>query len=80
MKRIQYIFTTILLLILLFIGETEVSAMNTFFSTQSLPENDRKTLLENVNISMLADEPPQKAIKCFSVNEEGLIAIGCGNS
>lgn len=29
---------------------------------------------------MLADEPPQKAIKCFSVNEEGLIAIGCGNS
>lgn len=46
MKRIQYIFTTILLLILLFIGETEVSAMNTFFSTQSLPGNDRKTLLE----------------------------------
>lgn len=80
MKRIQYIFTTILLLILLFIGETEASAVNTFFPTQSLPENDRKTLLENVNISMLADEPPQKAIKCFSVNEDGLIAIGCGNS
>lgn len=40
MKRIQYIFTTILLLILLFIGETEVSAMNTFFS----PNHYRKMI------------------------------------
>ena len=46
MKRIQYIFTTILLLILLFIGETEVSAMNTFFSTQSLPKMIEKHCLK----------------------------------
>ena len=80
MRCIRYIFATILLLILLVIAGVKMLAVNTGFSTESLPENDRNTLLKNVNISMLADEPPKKAIKCFSVNEDGLVAIGCGNS
>ena len=72
MRCIRYIFATILLLILLVIAGVKILAVNTGFSTESLPENDRNTLLKNVNISMLADEPPKKAIKCFSVNEDGL--------
>lgn len=80
MKFIRYVFTIILLLLLLVIGGVEVLAMNTSFSTELLPENDMNTLLKNVNISMLADEPPKKTIECFDVNEDGMIAIGCSSS
>lgn len=80
MRCIRYIFTIILLLLLLVIGGVEVLAMNTGFSTELLPEDDINRLLKNVNISMLADEPPKKTIECFAVNEDGVIAIGCSSS
>ena len=80
MKFIRYIFTIILPLLLLVFGGVEVLAMNTGFSTELLPEDDMNTLLKNVNISMLADEPPKKTIECFAVNEDGVIAIGCSSS
>ena len=80
MMRIRYIFIAILLLILLAAGGAKILAVNTGFSTEPLSEDDISTLLKNVSISMLTDEPSKKAIKCFSVNEDGLIAIGYGNS
>ncbi len=80
MRYIRCIFTILLLLLLLINGEVEVLAMNTGFSTESLPEDDVDTFLKNVNISMLADEPQKKAIECFDVNENGLIAIGYSDS
>lgn len=80
MKRIRCIFTIILLLLILVTEGAEVVAVNTGFSTESLSEDDTNTLLKNVNISMLADEPSKKAIECFDVNEDGLIAIGCSSS
>ena len=80
MKFIRYIFTIILSLLLLVFGGVEVLAMNTGFSTELLPEDDVNTLLKNVNISLLADEPPKKTIECFAVNEDGVIAIGCSSS
>lgn len=80
MRCIRYIFTIILLLFLLVIGEIESSAMNTGFSTELLSEDHKNTLLKNVNLSMLAHEPPKKAIECFDVNEDGVIAIGWSSS
>lgn len=80
MKLIRHIFTIILPLLLLVFGVVEVLAMNTGFSTELLPEDDMNTLLKNVNISILADEPPKKTIECFAVNEDGVIAIGYSSS
>ena len=80
MKLVRYIFTIILPLLLLVFGGVEVLAMNIGFSTELLPEDDMNTLLKNVNISMLADEPPKKTIECFAVNEDGVIAIGYSSS
>lgn len=79
MRSIRFILTTLLILFLLINEGIEVLAMNTGFSTQSLPEDDIDTFLNNVNISILAEEPPKKAIKCFDVNESGAIAIGSSN-
>lgn len=80
MRYIRCIFTILLLLLLLTNGGVKVFAMNTGFSTESLSENDTGTFLKNVNISVLADEPQKKAIECFAVNENGVIAIGCSDS
>ncbi len=78
MRYIRYI-STIIFLLLLIGGGVEVFAMNTGFSTVSLSADDIDTFFKNVKISVLTDEPPKKAIECFSVNEDGLIAIGCSN-
>lgn len=80
MKFIRHAFVIILSLLLPIIGGVEVLAMSTSFSTELLPEDDMNTLLKNINISMLTDEPSRKTIQCFDVNEDGLIAIGCSDS
>ena len=80
MRFVRYVFAIIFSLFLIVVGGEEVLAINTGFATELLPEDDMNTLLKNINISMLADEPPQKAIECFAVNEEGAIAIGCSSS
>ncbi|MDD7635688.1 MAG: hypothetical protein PUJ55_01975 [Clostridiales bacterium] len=80
MRYIRCIFSVLLLLFLLTNGGLEVFAINIGFSTEPLPEDDIDTFLENVNISMLADEPEKKAIACFDVNENGEIVIGSRDS
>ena len=79
MKLIRLFFTVLLLLVLIIPGGVEASAANTGFSTEPLPEEDADTFLQNAKITMLTDEPQRKAIQCFSVNEQGLIAVGCSN-
>ena len=79
MKRIRCIFTILFLLLLLSSGGIEILAMNTGFDTQPLPKDKINTFLNNVNISVLTEEPPKRAIECFDVNENGIIAIGSSN-
>lgn len=74
---IRYIFVILLLLLLLINGGVGVLAMNTGFSTESLPQDDTDTFLKNINLSVLTSEPSKEAIECFDVNEDGFIAIGC---
>lgn len=80
MRYIRFFCIILLLLFLLIVGTVEVPAMNTGFSTESLSRDEIETFLKNVNISMLAEEPPKKPIECFDVNENEVIAIGCSNS
>ena len=80
MRRFRCVFTILLLLLLLIDGGVEVLAMNTGFSTESLSEDDLNTFLNNINISVLVGEPKKKTIDCFSVNQNGVIAIGCSDS
>lgn len=62
---------------LLFLFVTNgVFAINTGFSTEELSENDRSTFASNINISVLKEKPVDRAIECFDVSENGMIAIG----
>lgn len=56
-----------------FMSETSYS---TGFSMEEISEERQKAFISNVNISMLEEEPTNKAIVCFDVNEDGLIALG----
>lgn len=70
-------FLSVISLVFLFAATvTRVSAMNTGFSTEELSEKDRSTFVSNINISTLKEEPAERAIQCFDVSENGLIAIG----
>lgn len=55
-------------------------AMNTGFSTELLPNDDKNTFLTNVNITVLTEEPKRGPIDCFDINGNGLIALGFGKS
>ena len=80
MRYILCVPVIVLLLFLLIGGGAEVLAMNTGFSTFQLSEDDVDTFLKNVNISVIEEEPKKRAIDCFAVNDDGIIAIGCSDS
>ena len=77
MRYVRCFFSILLVMIMLTIGTVDVFAMNTGFYTEPLSESDIDTILKNVNISILEEEPPKKSIECFDVNENGVVAIGC---
>ena len=76
MKRV-YICLLILLFGTLCGSNISVYAMETQgFETEEMSINDIELFLGNVNLFLLNAEPSKKPIKCFDVNEQGMIAIG----
>ena len=76
MRYIRCMFTILLLLTILTNEGVKVSAVNTGFSTESMPENEMSSFLKNTIVSILNTEPERKPIDCFDINENGVIAIG----
>lgn len=75
-----YTFLMSVCMFVLFIGISDVKAINTGFSTEELSAEDIETVLANVNISVFTEEPKKQAIKRFDINEDGLIALGFDSS
>lgn len=72
-------FYLVLLFIFLFVSFAnviEIKAMNTGFKTSDLPTEEKDKFLSNTNILLIREEPDQKTISCFDVNNNRLIAIG----
>lgn len=79
MKRI-YMFLIILLFGCICGSNTSVYAMEmNEFETEEMSINDIEMFLDNVNFSLFNTEPSKRPIKCFDVNEHGMIAIGTEN-
>ena len=68
-----------LLLICVFFAfcRTEVNANDTGFSTDPLSEKSQKEFFNNLQFAKLKEEPTKEAIRCFDVNKNGYIAVGC---
>lgn len=76
MKRV-YICLLIFFLGIVYGDNTSVYAMeNQGFETEKMSTNDVELFLDNVNLFLLNTEPSKKPIKCFDVNEQGILAIG----
>lgn len=74
MKKI--ILESLLALILIFLISIFPAAMNTGFSTETLNTDTENILLNNLSISLITEEPINKPIVCFDVNDAGMIALG----
>ena len=70
---------SLMILFLAMCASVDVFAMDTGFTTEPMSEEDTNTFLKNTNISLLTREPQRKAIECFDVREDGMIAIGFGS-
>lgn len=80
MRNRQYLCIILLVLAIIFNEKNKVLAMDTGFSTVPLDAATIGTVLENICIVPLSDEPSKAAIKCFAVDEDGSVAIGSNNS
>lgn len=79
MRRRCMFLAILLTLCLYFINTTKVYAMNTGFLTEKLSQKETDIFIENINILLLNEEPERKAIRCFDVSSDGLIALGQNN-
>lgn len=74
-------FLIMTLAVILFFNDTQmVRASANGFSTKELSDEEQRKILNNIHISILDKIPRKAAIKCFDVNENGLIAIGSSDS
>lgn len=77
MKNLKYFLSFLLLILLMFVNVFEVFAMNTGFTVvDSFTEEEKEHIISVTNLKLLKEEPINEAIRCFDVNENGLIAIG----
>lgn len=63
-------------IVIVFTNAIEVNAVHTGFKTSGLSTKEKNTFIFNSNILLIDEEPVKKAITCFDVNSNQLIAIG----
>ena len=80
MKRLCKLLSGMLLTIVLLVNTVVAHAVNTRFSTEQLSEKDKNTLLSNIDISLIEEEPQKQSIVCFDVNGDEKIALGYSDS
>ena len=78
MKKICFALLAIILSLLIIpLSVLEARAVDTGFpSTEPISDEQKATVTENMNITLLTEEPKHRPIECFDVREDGRIAIG----
>ena len=74
MRTLSKLFTFIFAIIIA-ISPISIFASQSGFITEDLSVNEEKSLLENINITLITREPERIAIECFDV-DTNIIAIG----
>lgn len=72
MKKIALV----ILLSFFFVNSTQILALNTGFSTETMSEDDTNKFLSNIKLTLLTEEPAKRSISCFGVKEDSVYAIG----
>ena len=75
MKHIRLLLSILSIILIITATNLNVFAVNSGFVTNPYPEENKNRFIENINLSLLKEEPEKKPIECFDVNKDGLIAI-----
>lgn len=51
-------------------------SLNIGLETSEMTEEDQKTFISSINLSVVNEENSKKAFSCFDVNDSGMIALG----
>ncbi len=76
MKYLRCVLTILLTFVILLTCILQISAIDTGFATEEMPQDTRENFLKNIAVTLITEEPQKKAFECFAVNEEGLVALG----
>ena len=64
------------ILLTIFLTNTiEVKAMHTGFDTEELSEETKERIISYIQLTLLETAPENRGIRCFDVNEHGMIAV-----
>ena len=78
MKKINIYLIVILFILITY--RANAATINTGFSTNELSTEAKNTILDNINLSYIKEEPKKSMFDCFDVNVNQMIAIGYSNS
>ncbi len=80
MRYVRYVLIFILVFYLFGVHGTDVSAATTGLVMTPYPQERADNFLRNVQLAVLYIEPKRRAIDCFDVSDDGLVALGCSDS
>lgn len=67
-------------LLFLLVATFCVNEVQAFVSVKEIEEEWKNTFVANLSLDTVKEEPEKRAISCFDVREDGMIAIGVSNS
>ena len=73
-------FLLFVFIFVIFTSAMKVNAMHTGFKTNELSSEEKDMFISNINVLSIDEEPVKKAITCFDVNSNHLIAVGQNSS
>ena len=73
-------FLLFVFIFVIFPSAMKVNAMHTGFKTNELSSEEKDMFISNINVLSIDEEPVKKAITCFDVNSNHLIAVGQNSS
>ena len=66
----------IVLIPVLFTSTIKANAINTGFDTCDMPAEEKTSIISNINLTQITEEPAKKSIVCFAVSDNHMIAVG----
>lgn len=79
MKSLKYMLLLALMFACFCTISNRVFAEDSSFDLEEMLEEDEESFVKNIKISSSVKETGKRPIKCFDVNENGMIAIGCAD-
>ncbi len=79
-NTIKLFISSVFVLVVFLFNGLNAFAVSTDFSVSEISEEEKSKIIDNLDITLISEEPSQKTIECFDVSNEELIALGHRNS